>query len=543
MEKPEIKEPIRRWRAPWWPSVWVRLTHAPRSLRLRLALWYGGLLAALLAIFAVLVLSVATQSLEAGVQSAIEAETRVALLDLDHQLAPTPPYWPDHLTLTAVDTYRDPGVTVEVIGQGGRLLYHSGTDGVTTLPSGRALEHGALSGQVAWATIRINAEPVRLEAVPIRAPEPATANAAGTGPVVGVLLVAKSLRDVSDTLALLRSVLLAAGVLAFVGALAGGWAIAGRVLHPLAELGATAADIARATRRGTQVGGLSRRVPHPGGNDELARVVSTVNAMLAALERAATTQRRFVADASHELRAPLTTIQGNLAILQRHEVDIPAEERRVMLGDAYAETLRLARLVDDLLLLARADAQAEAPGADDSSRGEAVPAAAPLEAVEVDREVLHLVRGLRGRLQAEGRHTTLAVGHIEPARVRADQETIRRIALILLDNAIKYTHRSLAGEALAQPSERVTVALRREGGMAVLSVADNGVGIAPADLTHIFERFYRADQARDRAGTGLGLAIASELVERLGGTISVESRLGEGTTFSVRLPLADADQR
>jgi signal transduction histidine kinase len=126
----------------------------------------------------------------------------------------------------------------------------------------------------------------------------------------------------------------------------------------------------------------------------------------------------------------------------------------------------------------------------------------------------------------------LEVGHIEPVRVHGDEESLRRVTLILLDNAIKYTPvGNKEGEG------RVTVSLERSDGQAVLRVRDTGIGIDPADLPHIFERFYRADRARSRQGTGLGLSIAQTLVERLGGHITVESRPGKGSTFSVWLPL------
>src|SRR5205807_7825862 len=180
-------------------------------------------------------------------------------------------------------------------------------------------------------------------------------------PVIGVLLVAKSLSDVDATKLLLRALLLLSGVATLVGTLIASWIIATRVLHPLAELVITARSIAASTARGTRMGNLSQRVPQPRGHDEMAQVVETFNEMLASLESATQAQRRFVADASHELRAPLTTIQGNLAFLQRHLDELPLEECRTMLADAHAETLRLAQLVEALLLLARADASVDTP--------------------------------------------------------------------------------------------------------------------------------------------------------------------------------------
>ncbi len=151
--------------------------------------------------------------------------------------------------------------------------------------------------------------------------------------------------------------------------------------------------------------------------------------------------------------------------------------------------------------------------------------------VELDRTVLQLVRQFRGRLHTE--EVKLEVGHIEPLRVRGDDESIRRVLLILLDNALKYTPENERNEA-----DPVVVSLERIQNEAVLRVRDTGIGIEPDDLPHIFERFYRADRARSRQGTGLGLSIAWTIVEQLGGRITAESTPGHGSTFSVWLPLA-----
>ena len=354
----------------------------------------------------------------------------------------------------------------------------------------------------------------------------------GNGPEIGVLLVAKSLSDVDATLLLLRALLLLSGAATLAGTLIASWVLATRVLRPLSALVATARSIAASTARGTRIGNLSQRVHRHHGHDELVQVVDTFNEMLASLESATQAQRRFVADASHELRAPLTTIQGNLAFLQRHLDELPPEERRTMLADAHGETLRLAELVEELLLLARADASVDSlPGTQATETTVERFVHAP--PVELDRAVLQLVRQLRKRLGVEGSTLKLEVGHIEPMRVPGHEESLRRVILILLDNAIKYT--PIRDE---EGASRVIVSLERANGQAVLHVRDTGIGIEPADLPHIFERFYRADRARSRQGTGLGLSIAWTIVEQLGGRITAESTPGKGSTFSVWLPLA-----
>jgi len=508
----------------------------PRSLRLRLILWYGSLIAVALGFFALLFLLLTTDAINQSVNDAVRTEARVAMLDVLDDLSASPPYWKGPLTMR-VDTYRDPGVAVEVMDAQGQVRYLS-TSG-TRIPLEKNIARTVLAGQpsVSYDTV-VDGQHVRVEALSIRAPVHGVSGSTsgvpmGNGPVIGVLLVAKSLADVDATVLLLRTLLLLSGVATLVGTLIASWIIATRVLRPLSELMATARSIASSTVRGTRIGNLSQRVPQPRSYDEMAQVVDTFNEMLASLESATQAQRRFVADASHELRAPLTTIQGNLAFLQRHLDELPAEERRTMLADAHGETLRLAELVEELLLLARADAsvdtsfvaQAEETVAEESTRHESP--------VELDRVVLQLVRQLRRRLGVEGSKLKLEIGHIEPVRVRGDEESLRRITLILLDNAIKYT--PISDE---EGANRVIVSLERANGQAVLRVCDTGIGIDPADLPHIFERFYRADRARSRQGTGLGLSIAQTLVEQLGGHITAQSTPGEGSTFSVWLPLA-----
>jgi signal transduction histidine kinase len=436
-----------------------------------------------------------------------------------------------------VDTYRDPGVVVEVLDAQGQVRYLS-TSGAR-IPFNHETSRSVLAGQppVLYDTV-VAGQHVRVQALPIRAPVHgvsgnATGVPMGNGPAIGVLLVAKSLSDVDATMLLLRALLLLSGVATLVGTLLASWLIAARVLQPLSELVATARSIATSTGRGTRLGNLSQRVPPPRGHDELAQVVETFNEMLATLESATQAQRRFVADASHELRAPLTTIQGNLAFLQRHLDALPAEERHTMLADAHGETLRLAELVEALLLLARADASVDAPPqaqARETAAQESTPSAPP---VELDRAVLQLVRQMRRRLSIEGSKVQLEVGPIAPVRVRGDEESLRRVALILLDNAIKYT--PIRDE---EGASRITVSLERSKGEAVLRIRDTGIGIDPADLPHIFERFYRADRARSRQGTGLGLSIAQTEVLQLGGRITAESVPGKGSMFSVWLPLA-----
>jgi PAS domain S-box-containing protein len=221
-------------------------------------------------------------------------------------------------------------------------------------------------------------------------------------------------------------------------------------------------------------------------------------------------QKRFVADAAHELRAPLTTIRGNLELLRRFE-NIAPTERLEMLSDAEREASRLSRLISDMLVVARGDAAQHAEFA-------------PLRFDEL------LGQALRGASHLSAHHR-LESAQLPITTVHGDRDSLMQLILVLLENALKYTPKG----------GTVRVSIKLEPDWAELRVSDDGPGIAPEDLAHVFERFYRVDRARtpgnDPGGTGLGLPIAKLIVEAHAGTVKLESQLGLGTTAVVRLPL------
>jgi PAS domain S-box-containing protein len=223
-------------------------------------------------------------------------------------------------------------------------------------------------------------------------------------------------------------------------------------------------------------------------------------------------QQRFVSDASHELRAPLTAIGGSLQLLERHP-DLEAVERQQIAREAYLEVGRLSRLITDLLAVARGDANSQR------------------EPVILELHTL-LQRSWEGAKHLSDGHE-FVVECLEPCEVVGDADRLTQVALILLENAVKYT-----------PSGgTVRLGLRNDGEHLVFWVGDDGPGIAPEDQPRVFERFYRSAAARqgDPGGTGLGLAIARQIVKAHHGEIRLESRLGHGTTVIVRLPCALSD--
>ncbi len=325
---------------------------------------------------------------------------------------------------------------------------------------------------------------------------------AAQGNTVGYVEAVASLERLDHSMQRLRMILLAVGLAGLLGALLGSWAVAEQALRPVAHM-------IRAARQIASHRDFAQRVALPSGRDELSHLAETFNEMLSSLEEAYRAQQRFVADASHELRAPLTAIQGNLELLANH-TDMLETERQAALIEAQCEAARLARLVADLLALARADAGA----------------LIELRPVELDAILLNSLRSARQLSQGQ----VVAIAAFEPVQVLGNEDRLKQLLLILLDNALKYT----------PPDGRVTVELRRNDTAAEVKVQDTGEGIPADALPHVFERFYRADPARTRdpGGTGLGLPIALWIVQQHGGSIAFASQPGHGTTVTVTLPAA-----
>jgi two-component system OmpR family sensor kinase len=332
----------------------------------------------------------------------------------------------------------------------------------------------------------------------------------------GTVLVSTSLASVDAILSRLTFLeLIIGGVV--LGALAGvGYLVVRSSLRPLAEVKDTAEAIA--------AGDLTRRVPEHPPRTEVGQLSCALNGMLAQIESAFRTQqaseaaarsseermRRFVADASHELRTPLTSIRGFAELYRQGAADdVPRLISRI-----ESEAARMGLLVEDLLLLARLDAQREL-------------ARAPVDLVALAADAVHDARAL-----SPDRPVTLDVTHNGRVPVvLGDEPRLRQVLSNLMTNALTHTP---AGTP-------VTVGVATEPGWAVLSVRDQGPGLAPQDAQRVFERFYRVDSSRTRSrrgGTGLGLSIVAALTAAHGGTAELDTAPGSGATFRIRLPLA-----
>lgn len=266
------------------------------------------------------------------------------------------------------------------------------------------------------------------------------------------------------------------------------WLVTRRALRPVEGIRSEMAAITASTD-------LSRRVPEPASRDEIARLARTTNETLAALEASVERQRRFIADASHELRSPIASLRTQLEVAEAHPelLDLPG---------AVEDTVRLQHLAADLLLLARLDA------------GER-PKDTRIDLGALAREELS---------QRVADRLPVRAGELPSVEVSGSRGQLSRILGNLVDNAQRHA------------DAQVTVEVRRDGRWAVLRVDDDGPGVAEADRERIFERFVRLDDARSRddGGAGLGLAIARDIAERHGGTLTVR----EGAAFELRLPVA-----
>ncbi len=351
----------------------------------------------------------------------------------------------------------------------------------------------ALAGQYASQTDRSGREPAMQVALPVLV----------EGKLVGVVYLSQPLRDALAVLRALRFRWLLSTLIALLFSGVMGLLLARAIARPVRRLTEAAGAVA--------AGNLDAQVPVR-SRDELGRLSRAFNDMTARLRAARQAQTDFVANVSHELRTPLTAIKGTVETLRDGAVDDP-EVRDHFLATVEGETDRLIRLVNDLLVLSRADS----------------------EVLNLQREPLDLARLAQATArklipQAEARGLSLQVeaGPHTPLAL-ADPDRIEQVLVNLLDNAVKYS----------RPGGVITVRVDgRPQGVAQVQVQDQGIGIPAAELPRIGERFYRADKARTRAegGSGLGLAIARALVEAHGGRLWLESEEGQGTTVTFTLP-------
>jgi signal transduction histidine kinase len=458
--------------------------------------WYGGLLLALLVAFSVAVdaganrvLMIGTAQRIFGVAQQIDAVTRSERNE-PFGVVSVRTLLSDESTL---NTFAGAGLFVEVYTPGKQLfpIGRSGNLGGFDLPTSGYVDWHAPGGfGDDWGTAKTDVGPVLAHWITINGPQ---------GPEV-VVYVAETLTLVQNTIAAFGVFLLISMAIAAIAVIATGAWLARTAVAPINE-------IARAAR---EIGGedLAKRLNWQERRDELGVLASTFDEMLGRLEAAFARERRFIADASHELKTPLTVINGNAQMLQRWADRDPALRAEAM-ETIRSESASMARVINAMLTLAKTD-DAEALS---------------LEPVSLAAVLHDASAGLRPAAERKG--LTLEVRCDTDATVRGEPGLLRQLITNLTENAIKFTQ-----------SGRVTLTLERAGALARITVSDTGPGIPEEALPHVFERFFRADPARSRTveGTGLGLAVVRNIVRVHGGEIRAENSSEGGAAFVVELP-------
>jgi two-component system heavy metal sensor histidine kinase CusS len=450
------------------------------SIRFRITLWYSLVLLAALSLFGAGIWITAGHRLMASVDAALMEQAKGVVTVIRNELDPShPEQLQEELTEYAQAT--PDGNLVEVRDSAGRQILSSKLVALERTTAAQAFGDQK-TGRAHYRTYSTTTQ-VRGESFQV--------------------LVATPLRETKSNLRQLHVMLLSTAPLVLLIAALGGYWISRRALAPVDEITKAARSIG--------IQNLSRRLTVPDTGDELQRLSQTWNDMLARLESAVKRLSQFTADASHELRTPIALIRTTAELTLRRERS-PYTYREA-LTEIVAESERTGRLIEDLLLLARADA--------------GLPAL-PLENVELTPLVRDICE--QGQVLAGARQLEIATDlPEEPVFVKANDPALRRLLLLLVDNAVKYT----------PAGGRITVSVGQDAAGATLAVRDTGIGIPDSALPHVFERFYRADDSRNRdaGGAGLGLSIAKWIAERHHASLEAESVVGHGSTFRVRFPL------
>jgi len=452
-------------------------------IRVRLTLWYVILFGGTLTLLGVYLLARFQHSLQTSLDGALQLAANQTLAVIEDT----------HGQLTFQDNHELANIPASFPGLAIRLLS----------PDGQVLDQrGGFDDEPVWGPLasgyvtRFRFEddtPWRTYTVPLRA---------ATGQITGWLQATQSLNETTDTLQDLRDQLFLGIPLGLLLAGAGGYFLASRALRPI--------DTITETARRISARGLSQRLDYTGPADEVGRLAGTFDAMLARLQTAFEHERRFSADAAHELRTPLSVLKGQLEVTLSRKRQ--PGEYEATLQEMSEQVERLIRLSNGLLLLSRLD------------RARLALSPTTLNLADMLAAILDQLRPL-----AVARGLALETDIPPGLPFRGDSDHLLRMFINLLDNAVKYT----------PAGGRVTLRASRTQAEVQIVIHNTGPGISPEHLPHLFERFYRAETSRSRelGGGGLGLAIAREIARAHGGEITAHSERDQGATFSVHLPV------
>ncbi len=458
-----------------------------KTLRVRFALWVALLVLGALVAFGAFVYFSLARDLALAIDDSLRlsATQAIAAINYENGQINFADSLPDN---SAVADLRARGLTIRILDPSGNFIGGFGNYRDVSIPPETV--SAAQRNESIFATLTGSSitNSIRLYSAPI----------VEEGQRVGIIQVAQSLASVQDTLNQLLRALLIGGVALIALAAGGGYFLAARALAPIDRMTQTARTISAQD--------LSARLDLPETDDEVGRLAATLDLMLERLDDSLQRERRFIADASHDLRTPLAAMQAILDVTRAQPRSTQEYERA--LDDLEFETKRLNTLTENLLRLARGDGQA--------SRVR--------EQVDVSLLLSDVCESLASLAEQKGLMLTCETAPL--LVVNGDSDELVRMFVNLIENAIKYTENG-----------GVTVTARADGRTLRIQVQDTGPGIFAEHLPHIFERFYRADASRSTEGAGLGLAIAREIARAHGGNIQARSAEGEGSTFIVLLPL------
>ena len=480
-----------------------------QSLRLRLTLWYVFILAAVLVAFSSFLYLTLSKSLYRSVDNKLRS---LAGLIAAESASPTSKFGFGNIdqTLEASMNLKPVGKFIQVLDESGRIGGKSENLRNIQLPISLNALKNASMGLVTFETNRsFRKIPLRIITLPM----------AEKDHTMRIVQVASSLEDVEDTLNTLLLILLITVPTALLLASLGGQFLAHKALKPVDQITQTARMITSHN--------LNQRIVPPKVKDEISRLVETFNDMITRLDQSFKQIKQFSSDASHELKTPLTILRGEVEVSLRRERS--PEQYRDVLKSNLEEIGRMTQIVNDLLLLSKAD------------NDEIHLHRRELDLSGVLREMVPqaslLARDKNLRIEAE-----LAD---EEVKILGDRLRIRELLLNLIENAIKYTE---TGGSIKVRLTKTNSSSKNgdpldDQNFAEIRVLDTGIGIAKEDQERIFDRFFRVDKARSReqGGSGLGLSICKWIVGAHHGKLLVESQLGEGSCFIVRLPLLTAD--
>lgn len=468
-------------------------------IRLKLSLWYSGVSLLIMTLFcSYLYLFFThreiTQIDDHLAQRAEEVHQAIRVIDVY-------PFPMQSLVLPNIDVFSTAEVFLQIIDPHGVILSRSESLGQHTLPISKQAISQMSKKKAYFETKEVQKALLRIHYVPLLS----------GNRLIGILQVAESLYSFQRSLTTLRWLLaIGAFTITTISALVG-WFLAGKALQPIHRIIETTASI-------EQNGALNKRISYYGPDDEIGKLSKQINQMMEKieymykeLEESYEAQRRFVADASHELRTPLTSIRGNMDYLRKLYLEKGIFSTEAT-DDIIEELERISRMIHHLLALARADAGYKVQMEN-------------LDIKKLTEEWISL-----GQRIASGSVLFYhdSVDCLEGVKIKGNPDFLKQVFLILLENAFKYTK---AGS--------VTLGYQIDTKTVHFIIQDTGIGISEQDLPYLFDRFFRAGNAREYQGTGLGLSIAKWIIEKHEGSIVIDSKTGQGTTIKVTLPTTE----